>query len=185
MSRRSPGEKPRSRPATSKLAARRFTSHSHGPGQGLVEVVEVEQHLALRRGEHAEVQQVGVAAELHVEARTRRGRQVCRHDERRATIEGGGEASIRPWRMGTSSGTRLAACSSSSVTGSGRSAAGAHAPCVGAARRAALRPSAAHSCALTKPASPDGPAAPFGLALRAVMAMSWVRAWPRPTTRRR
>ena len=33
MARRSAGEKPRSRPMISKLAARRLTSHSHGPGR--------------------------------------------------------------------------------------------------------------------------------------------------------
>ena len=38
-----------SRPATSRLAARRLTSHSHGPGQGLVEVVDVEDQVALGR----------------------------------------------------------------------------------------------------------------------------------------
>ena len=57
--------KPRSRPAIAKLAASRFTSHSHGPGQRLVEVVDVEDELALGRGEHAEVGEVGVPAELH------------------------------------------------------------------------------------------------------------------------
>ena len=56
--------KPRSRPAISKLAASRLTSHSHGPGQGLVEVVDVEHQLALGRGEDAEVRQVRVAADL-------------------------------------------------------------------------------------------------------------------------
>ena len=35
-----------------------------------------------------------------------------------------GETSIRPYRIGTSSGTRLLACSSSSAIGSGRFAAG-------------------------------------------------------------
>ena len=71
-------EKPRSRPATTRLAARRLTSHSHGPGQRLVEVVDVE-HRCFRSGvpKIAEVQEVGVAAELDVitrSAASRRGR---------------------------------------------------------------------------------------------------------------
>ena len=57
---------------------------------------------------------------------------------------------MRPWRMGTSSGTRLSACSSSSATGSGRSAAGPQFAWLflGASRRAAF-PCAAHSSWLT------------------------------------
>ena len=39
-----------------------------------------------------------------------------------------GEASIRPWRIGTSSGTRLLSWSSSSLTGSLRPFAGSHSP---------------------------------------------------------
>ena len=60
---------PRARPATSKLAPRRLRSHSKGPGEGLVEVVDVEDHVALGRGEAPEVDQVGVPAELDLEAR--------------------------------------------------------------------------------------------------------------------
>ena len=39
-----------------------------------------------------------------------------------------GETSIRPYRIGTSSGTREEACSSSNSTGSGRCSAGSHSP---------------------------------------------------------
>ena len=39
-----------------------------------------------------------------------------------------GDTSIRPYRIGTSSGTRVRACSSSSAIGSGRSGAGSHRP---------------------------------------------------------
>ena len=63
-------ENPLSRPAIAKLAASRLTSHSHGPGQRLVEVVDVEHQPPLRRGEHAEVRQVRVAAQLHARAPT-------------------------------------------------------------------------------------------------------------------
>ena len=40
-----------------------------------------------------------------------------------------GETSIRPYRIGTSSGTRVAACSSSRPTVSGRFFDGSHSPC--------------------------------------------------------
>ena len=41
-----------------------------------------------------------------------------------------GERSMRPYRIGTSSGTRVRACSSSNPTGSGRSGAGSQSACV-------------------------------------------------------
>ena len=83
-------ENPRSRPATTTLAARRLTSHSQGPGQRLVEVVAVEDELALGRAEDAEVGEVGVAADLGRQARARRRREVRRHDQRRPPEEGEG-----------------------------------------------------------------------------------------------
>ena len=79
---------PLSRPAISRLAASRLTSHSHGPGQRLVEVVDVEDHATLRRSEHAEVREMGVAAELDSKPGVRGGRQVACHDERRAAEVG-------------------------------------------------------------------------------------------------
>src|SRR5882757_3054428 len=56
---------------------------------------------------------------------------------------------MRPWRIGTSSGTRVAACSWRSAIGSGRSAAGSQSPWLerGTAARAAL-PAAARSATL-------------------------------------
>ena len=50
-----------SRAAISMLTARRLTSHSHGPGQRLVEVVDVEDEPALGGRVEAEVGEVGVA----------------------------------------------------------------------------------------------------------------------------
>ena len=50
------------------LAVSRLTSHSHGRRQGLVEIVDVEEDVALRRGEAAEVHQVSVAAGLHAKS---------------------------------------------------------------------------------------------------------------------
>ena len=58
------------------------------PGQRLVEVVHVEQQDPLGRGEHAEVRQVRVAAQLGLQAGHRRVRQVRRHDLGRAPVEG-------------------------------------------------------------------------------------------------
>jgi hypothetical protein len=53
-------------------------------GQRLVEVVDVEDQPPVRRGEHAEVQQVRVAAALHPDAGRGRVREVPRHRRRRA-----------------------------------------------------------------------------------------------------
>jgi len=94
--RRCASASPRSRPATARLAASRLTSHSNGPGEGLVEVVEVEDEPPLGRREHAEVREVGVAAELRRQARSRGAREVGRHDRGRARKKVNGEASIRP-----------------------------------------------------------------------------------------
>ena len=57
------------------------------PGMGLVEVVDVEHEVALGRGEPAEVDQVGVAAELHRQAAVRVGRQVGGQHVGRAPVE--------------------------------------------------------------------------------------------------
>ena len=58
------------------------------PREGLVEVVQVEDELPVRRGEAAEVRQVGVAAELRGEPGARGLGQVRRHDRRAAAEEG-------------------------------------------------------------------------------------------------
>ena len=71
-----------------KLAASRFTSYSNGPGKRLVEIVDVEQQQPLRRSERAEVRQMRVAAQLHVQPGRRRVRQIGGHDLRRTPIEG-------------------------------------------------------------------------------------------------
>ena len=55
--------------------------------QGLVEVVDVEHQLPLGRGEHPEVRQVRVTAELDGQARAGRGGQVGGHDQRGAAVE--------------------------------------------------------------------------------------------------
>ena len=81
-------ENPLSRPAMAKLAASRLTSHSHGPRVGLVEVVDAELQPPFRRGEHAEVHQVGVATDLRGDPRAGCAGQVGGHDERRAPVEG-------------------------------------------------------------------------------------------------
>ena len=58
-----------------------------GPGQGLVEVAQVEVEVALRRGPQAEVQDVGVTAELDLNAAVRPGGEVGRHDGGGAAVE--------------------------------------------------------------------------------------------------
>jgi hypothetical protein len=57
------------------------------PGKRFVEIVDVEHETPLRRGEDAEVRQVGVAAALDCHARPGRGRQVMSHDPRRPAVE--------------------------------------------------------------------------------------------------
>ncbi len=57
------------------------------PGQGLVEVVDVEDQVALRRGERAEVRQVGIPAQLHPQPRRGSGGQVRCHRQRRPPVE--------------------------------------------------------------------------------------------------
>ena len=54
-----------------------------GAGQGLVEVVDVEHKVALRRAENAEVGYVSVTAELDVYVCGRRVAEVRRHGQRR------------------------------------------------------------------------------------------------------
>ena len=58
------------------------------PGQGLVEVVEVEHELALGGGEGTEVRQMRVTAQLRVQPGRRRGLEVRRHDPGGAPVEG-------------------------------------------------------------------------------------------------
>ena len=76
------------RAAIVKLAAIRFTSNSKLPRQRLVDLFTSEQHLPLRRGEHAEVRQVSVAAQLDVKASDRGVLQIRGHDLGRAPVEG-------------------------------------------------------------------------------------------------
>ena len=63
-----------------------------GCRQGLVEVVDVEDHPALRSRKDAEIHQVGVAADLDMEAGRRRFRQIGRHDAGRPAVK-------REWRL--------------------------------------------------------------------------------------
>jgi len=76
------------RAAMRMLAASRFTSHSRGARQRLVEVVDVEHEAPLRLGAQPEVREVRVPAALHPEAGLRRVGEVCGHDQRCAPEEG-------------------------------------------------------------------------------------------------
>src|SRR5215211_4312111 len=58
------------------------------PGQGLVEVVEVEEQGALRGGIRPKVQKVGVAAKLSLDAGLRGASEVLGHDDGRPPHEG-------------------------------------------------------------------------------------------------
>ena len=80
--------KPRSRPATAKLATRRLTSHSNGPGRVSSKSLSAEDEPPVGRREGAEVGQVRVAAELGVQPGTRAAGQIGRHQVRSAAVEG-------------------------------------------------------------------------------------------------
>ncbi len=71
-----------------------------GPGQGLVEVVEVEDHVALGRPEAAEVREVGVPAELHGDAGRRGVLEVGSHHRGGTPVEserGDEHAPVAKW----------------------------------------------------------------------------------------
>ena len=76
------------RAASTKEATSRLTSHSHGAGKRLVEIVDVEDEPALRRGKAAEIHQMAVAAGLHMDAGRRRLRQIGGHHAGGAAVEG-------------------------------------------------------------------------------------------------
>ena len=83
------GVKPLSRPATTKLAASRFTSHSKGPRMVSSKSL-MSKTRTLRRGVRAKVRQVRIAAQLSVQTRRRRGSQVGGHHQRCPSIESEG-----------------------------------------------------------------------------------------------
>ena len=55
--------------------------------QGFIEIVDVEDDLAFRGGEAAEIEQMTIAGGLDMEASCRGSREVCRHDTRGAATE--------------------------------------------------------------------------------------------------
>src|SRR5215203_1018384 len=97
-----------------------------GSRQGLVEVVEVEEQGALRGGVRPEVQQVGVAAQLGLDAALRGAREVVAMTMADPRRNANGEAIMREYRSGIRSGIRSLSCASRRSTGSGRSDMGAH-----------------------------------------------------------
>ena len=80
--------KPLSRQASTKLAARRFTSHSQGAGR--VSSRSLMSKITRRSGvaNAPKLQQMTVAARLHAQPGRRRAGQVRGHVERRPAIEG-------------------------------------------------------------------------------------------------
>jgi hypothetical protein len=98
-------------------------------GQRLVEAIQVENHVALRRGEDAKVQQVRITSGLDPQAGRRVVRQVFCHHDGRPRRNANGEASMRRQGSGTRSASRSLPCSSGKATGSGRPAAGDHSAC--------------------------------------------------------
>ena len=78
---------PRSRPATAKLATRRFTSHSNGPGSVSSKSLTPKTRRRSGDANAAEVGKMGVAAELDVEARPGLAGEIRRHRIGRPTEE--------------------------------------------------------------------------------------------------
>ena len=122
--------KPRSRPAIARLATRRLTSHSHGPGSVSSKSLMSNTSRRSGDGEAAEVGEVRVAAALHLAARMRGvRRQVGRHDRGRAPVERERRHEHPPVPQRHQLGHPAARLLLSSSTGSRRSAAGSQSPC--------------------------------------------------------
>ena len=75
-----------------------------GRREGFIEIVDGENESPLRGGEAAEVDQVGVSAALHADAGGRGARQIIRHGERRAPVEGEGRLHHAPMAKGNEIG---------------------------------------------------------------------------------
>ncbi len=73
--RRCLSENPSSRPRDLHAGGETLHVPLPGPDRGLIEVVDVEDQVTLRRAEHPEVRQVRVAAELGPQPGGRRGRR--------------------------------------------------------------------------------------------------------------
>ena len=99
--------KPLSRAAINMLAARRLTSHSHGPGD--VSSKSLRSNTSCRSGEANTPKLLTCASPLSWQARPENGvfaRSPAITDAA-PRKNANGEASIRPYRIGTSSGTRV------------------------------------------------------------------------------
>ncbi len=77
-----------------------------GRGKGLIEVVDGEDDLPLRRCETPKVDQVRVSTTLHADTSRRRAGQVVRHGERRTAVEGEGRQHHAPVAKRRRSGRR-------------------------------------------------------------------------------
>jgi len=87
--------KPLFRQATTKLAARRLTSHSHG-AEGFRPGHDGEEDPPLRGAKSPEVAQVGVPATLDADPGGRGGSEVAGHGKGRTPVESEGERAMRP-----------------------------------------------------------------------------------------
>src|SRR6516165_7355275 len=76
------------RAASAIEAASRFTSHSPRSRQGFIEIVDVEDDVAFRCGEAAEIHEVTIAACLYLEICVGHLRQVGGHHSGSSSIEG-------------------------------------------------------------------------------------------------
>ena len=93
---RSASPKPRSRAGDLDARGQALDVPLERAGKRLVEVVEVEDEVALGRREAAEVREMGVTAELHVEAGAGRAARSCAITAAAPRKNANGELSIRP-----------------------------------------------------------------------------------------
>jgi hypothetical protein len=155
ISRRSLPENPLSRPATSRLAASRLTSHSHGPGRVSSKSFTSKTR---RRSAEPKMPKFDRCASPHActaspDTGCRPGRRPSAAPHRGRNVNG--DTIIRPHRTGTPSGTRAFACSASRLSGSGRPGGGSNTAWLsrGTWARAAL-PRSARSAGVSRP-SPE------------------------------
>jgi hypothetical protein len=78
----------------------RWDRFDDGLGQGLIEIIDVEDELALGGGESSDINQMTIAAGLHSNSRFGRPRQIAGHHRRRSAqeCERGGEHTPVPDR---------------------------------------------------------------------------------------
>ena len=167
--RASAAAKPLSRPATTRLATSRLTSHSNGPGS--VSSKSLTSKTSRRSGD-PNTPKLDRCASPHSCTRKPEAGVAARSAAIGSAAprkKVNGETSIRPCRTGTSSGTRDFACSSSRPTGS-RPGPGSKSRC----DSSGTRPRAAFPAAALR-SRPASPLSIVAFAVRSRPSIRWLR----------